>query len=328
MKAAYYTKYGPPDVLSIRDIEKPTPKDGEVLVEVKAACVNTYDWHLVEAKPFFTRFLSGIFKPKNNIPGADIAGVVAGIGKGAGKFKLGDEVYGCLEGCGKSGLAAGGFAEYVCAQEGNLALKPQELPFVETAALPMAALTALQAIRDTAKLERGQSILINGASGGVGMFAVQIAKAFGAQVTAVCSTKSIPIVRELGAKHVIDYTKLSAVNGKQYDVIIDVAANISVKGYRRALKQNGRCAVIGYSTLRHTLSYNLAGKRDGKEIKLCAANNKNGDDLLELNKLIETGQLRVIIDSYYPLADTANALRRVKEGHPTGKVVIEMGEEG
>ena len=323
MKAAVYYKYGSPDVISIKEVEKPVPEDGEVLVQIKAASVNAYDWHSLKADPFMTRFLCGFFKPRNNILGADIAGVVAAVGSGATKFKIGDEVYCCLEGNGKSGLAAGGFAEYVCAKEISLAPKPPSLSFEEAAGLPMASVTALQALRDYAKVKPGQSVIVNGASGGVGMFAVQIAKALGAEVTAVCSTGSVEIVRSLGADHVIDYTKESAANcGKQFDAVIDVAATLSVKNYRTLLKANGICIVVGFSTMRHLISHSLAGKRDGKKITLCAANNKISNPLLDINELVEAGQLRVVIDSRYSLDDAAEALRRTEAGHPRGKVVI------
>ena len=322
MKAAVYYKYGSPDVIRITEVPKPTPKDGEVLIQVKAASLNAYDWHLLRAKPFFTRALSGLFKPKNNILGADVAGVVEEVGNGITKYKSGDEVYGCLESCGKSGLAAGGFAEYVCAKESVIAQKPTTLSFEEAAALPMAVVTAMQGVRN-AGVHHGDCILINGASGGVGAFAVQIAKSMGAKVTGVCSTESIDFVRSLGADAVIDYMKDNVVtNDTQYDVVIDVAATLSVKEYRRAMKTNGICVIIGFSSLGHTLSYSFAGKRDGKTIKLSMTNNKNSDDLLEINELIEAGKLRVTIDSSYPLDETAEALRHVEIGHPKGKVII------
>ena len=322
MKAAVYYKYGSPDVIRVMEVDKPTMKCSEVLIQVKAASVNAYDWHLLRAKPFFTRALSGLFKPKNKILGADIAGIITAIGNDVTKFKVGDEVYGCLESCGKGGLAAGGFAEYVCAKESVTAHKPQILSFEEAAALPMAAVTAMQGVRN-AQVKQGGRVLINGASGGVGAFAVQIAKAFGAKVTGVCSTESIEFVRSLGTDVVIDYKKEDVVtDDKQYDAVIDVAANLSVKEYRHALKKNGTCVVIGFSTLGHTLSYSFAGKRDGKTIKLSITNNKNGDDLSEINKLIETGKLRVVIDRIYSLDETAEALRHTEMGHPKGKVVI------
>ena len=322
MKAAVYYKYGSPDVIRVMEVDKPTIKFGEVLIQVKAASVNAYDWHLLRAKPFFTRALSGLFKPKNKILGADIAGIITAIGNDVTKFKVGDEVYGCLESCGKGGLAAGGFAEYVCAKESVIAHKPQILSFEEAAALPMAAVTAMQGVRN-AQVKHGGRVLINGASGGVGAFAVQIAKAFGAEVTGVCSTESVEFVRSLGTDVVIDYKKEDVItDDKQYDAVIDVAANLSVKEYRHALKKNGTCVVIGFSTLGHTLSYTFAGKRDGKTIKLSITNNKNGDDLSEINKLIETGKLRVVIDRIYSLDETAEALRHTEMGHPKGKVVI------
>ena len=322
MKAAVYYKYGSPDVIKVVEVDKPTLKDGEVLIQVKAASVNAYDWHLLRAKPFFTRALSGLFSPKNKILGADIAGIVKTIGNGVTKFKVGDEVYGCLESCGKGGLAAGGFAEYVCAKESVLAPKPPILSFEEAAALPMAVVTAIQGARN-AQVKQGSRVLINGASGGVGAFAVQIAKAFGAEVTGVCSTESIEFVRSLGADAVIDYKRQVVItDDKQYDVVIDIAANFSVKEYRRALKKNGKCIIIGFSTLGHTISYSFAGERDGKTIKLSMTNNKNGDDLLEINKLVETGKLRVVIDSRYSLDETAKALCHAEIGHPKGKLVI------
>ncbi len=317
MKAAVYHKYG--DALRVTDVETPSPKDGEVLVKIHAASVNAYDWHLHEATPFYTRALSGVFRPKNAILGADMAGVVAAVGDGAHKFQVDDAVYGCLEGCGKSGLATGAFAEYVRVPERNLALMPPSLSFAEAAALPMAAVTALQALRDGAQLTKGQSVLIHGASGGVGLFALQIAKALG-----VCSAKSVATLASLGADHIIDYQKESAINGRQYDAIIDIAATIPIKGYRSALKRGGICIVVGYSTFEHLLRFSLAGKREGKTIKLCMADNKNSDDLSAISQFIEAGQLKVLIDSRYSLANATEALRRVKTGHPIGKVIIEV----
>ena len=322
IKAAVYYKYGPPDVISIAEVEKPAPKDGEVLIQIKAASVNAYDWHLLRAKPFFTRGLSGLFKPKNNILGADVSGIVEAVGSDVIKLKVGDEVFGCLESCGKGGLAVGGFAEYVCAKEAVLATKSPALSFEEAAALPMASVTALQGLKQ-AGTAQGQSVLINGASGGVGVFAVQIAKAIGAAVTGVCSTGSVEFVRSLGADTVIDYQNEAAVtDDKQYDIVIDVAATLSVNDYRRAMKNGGRCVIIGFSTLGHMLGYSFAGKKDGKTIKLCMANNKDGEVLLEINKLVEAGKLKVAIDSRYGLDETAEALRYAETWHPKGKVII------
>jgi len=235
-------------------------------------------------------------------------------------------VYGCLESCGKGGLATGGFAEYVCAKESVLAPIPDGALMEEAAALPMAAVTALQALREKGRVKPGQQVLINGASGGVGTFAVQIAKAFGAEVTGVCSTGSVETVRSLGADRVIDYAKEDFIqNGQQYDLILDIAANRSVPEYRRALKPGGNCVVIGFSTIRHMLSVSFAAKRDGKKIAILAANNKNGDDLRFINTLVEAGKIKPIIDSRYPLSEAAEAIRHAETSHPKGKVVITIG---
>ena len=202
MKAIVYEKYGSPEVLELRDVEKPTPKDDEVLVKVIAASVNAADWHLLRADPFFARFATGLLKPKNKILGEDIAGRVEAVGSAVKNFKPGDAVFGDIFACG-----SGGFAEYVCAREDALVLKPVNMTFEQAAAVPMAAVTALQALRDNGQIQAKQKVLINGASGGVGTFAVQIAKAFGAEVTGVCSTKKMELVRSIGADHVIDYTR-------------------------------------------------------------------------------------------------------------------------
>ena len=325
MKAAVFYRYGSPDVISIAEVETPIPKEGEVLIQVKAASLNAYDWHLVEADPFMTRFLGGLFKPKNNILGADVAGIVATLGNGVTDVKIGDEVYCCLEGHAKGGLAAGGCAEFVCAKATSIAPKVSSQSFEEAAGMPMAATTAMQAIRNYAKVTKGQKVLINGASGGVGTFAVQIAKADGGEVTAVCSTGAVEVIRSLGADLIIDYKKENvAETGKQYDVIIDVAATLSVKNYRKLLKPNGICVVIGFSTMGHLISYQLARKKDGKRIVLCAAKNKENVPLLDLNKLVEAGKLRTVIDSRFSLGDTDKALRHLETGHPKGKIIIQV----
>jgi len=322
MKAAVYYKYGSPDIIRVTEVGKPSPKNGEVLLQIKAASLNAYDWHLLRAKPFFTRAMSGLFKPKNNILGADIAGIVTAVGTGVTKYKVGDGVFGCLESCGKGGLAVGGFAEYVCAKESVLDFISPKLTFEEAAALPMASVTALQGLK-LARVSQGASVLINGASGGVGAFAVQIAKAMGAEVTGVCSAGSVDLVHSLGADKVIDYNNEPVItDDKQYDAIIDVAATLSVKQYRRALKSGGRCVVIGFSTIRHLLRHSLARKKDGKTITLCMANNNESNVYNEINNLVETGQLKAVIDSRYTLDKTADALRRIETGHPKGKVII------
>jgi len=322
MKAAVYTRYGSPDVIEVTEVEKPTPKADEVLIKIRSASINAYDWHLLRAKPFFTRALSGLFKPNNPILGADISGVIESVGDAVTRWKPEDKVYGCLESCGKGGLATGGFAEYVCAKESVLIAKPADMSFVEAAALPMAAVTALQGLRNDGKLKAGQHVLINGASGGVGTFAVQIAKALGAEVTGVCSTAAVAVVRSLGADHVIDYTREDfADNGQRYDLILDIAANRFVSDYRGSLKPEGRCVVIGFSDISHLMNVSLFG---GKSVTILMADNTLGGDLASVNELFEAGKLKPVIDSYYPLDEVAAAINHVETGHPKGKVIIEI----
>jgi NADPH:quinone reductase-like Zn-dependent oxidoreductase len=324
MKAAVYRRYGPPDVLRVTEIPKPVPKDGEVLIKVCAASINAYDWHLLRAVPFFTRFSSGLFKPRNQVLGADIAGVVTSAGN---QFELGDEVCGCLESCGKGGLAAGGFAEYVCAKESVLVRKPQGVTFEGAAALPMAAVTALQGLGDSGQIKAGQKVLIHGASGGVGTFAVQIAKAFGAEVTGVCGSGGVETVRSLGADDVIDYSAEDFIqNGRQYDLILDIAANRTISDYRRALHPKGVCVVVGFSTMGHMLQVWLAGLRssraDGKKITMLMANNTSQSDLYRILDLVESEKVKPIIDRCYPLSAVAQAVGYVETKHPKGKVIL------
>jgi len=320
MKAAVYEKYGAPELLRIEEVPAPAPGDSEVLVKVHAASVNAYDWHLIRAKPFFTRFQSGMFRPMNHIPGADIAGVVEAAGKSVTQWKPGDRVYGCLESCGKGGLAAGGFAEYACAKESVLASMPSNASFGEAAALPMAAVTALQGLRGSGQAIPGRKMLVNGASGGVGSYAVQLAKAFGAHTTAVCSAGAVDMVRSLGADCVLDYTARGFHIDGAYDLILDVAASLSVPAYRRALAPGGVCAVVGFSSIRQLLGIAFAGKR----IQMVMADNTSQSDLADLNALYEAGEIRSVIDSTYPLHEAAQAVRHVESGHPKGKVVIDL----
>ncbi len=241
MKAVVYTKYGPPDVLQLKEVEKPTPNDDEVLIKVRAASVNPLDWHLMRAEPFLARLEVGFLKPKNKILGADIAGRVEAVGRNVKQFQLGDEVFGEIF---ENGL--GGFAEYVSVPESALALKPANISFEAAAAVPIAALTALQGLRDKGEIQSGQKVLINGASGGVGTFAVQIAKSFGAEVTGVCSTRNLEMVRSIGSDQVIDYTQEDFTkNGQRYDLILDVAAYHSIFDYKRALSPEGIYVMVG-----------------------------------------------------------------------------------
>src|SRR6266850_3566895 len=238
MKAIVYTRYGPPDVLQLKEIESPAPEEDRVLVRIHAASVNAYDWHMLRGKPFVVRVSgSGLLRPKITVLGADIAGTVEAVGSEARQFKPGDEVFGTI---------SRGFAEYACPREKHLAPKPANLSFEEAAAVPMAGITALQGLRDEGHVQPGQRVLINGASGGVGTFAVQIAKSLGADVTGVCSTRNLDLVRSLGANHVIDYTKEDFTkSNERYDVILDNVGTQPLSGFRRVLFPKGICVMIG-----------------------------------------------------------------------------------
>ncbi|RPI34947.1 MAG: NAD(P)-dependent alcohol dehydrogenase [Chloroflexota bacterium] len=323
MKAIVYSKYGPPDVLRLEEVEKPVPKDGEVLVKVHSASVNAYDWHLLTADIFLVRLSMGLLKPKNPILGADIAGRVEAVGSNdskAGQFRLEDEVFGDISASG-----SGGFAEYVSVPENALALKPANLSFEEAAAVPMAAVTALQGLRDQGRIHPGQKVLINGASGGVGTFAVQLAKAFGAEVTAVCSTRNVDQARSLGADHVIDYTKEDFTqNGLQYDLILAVNGYHPLSAYRRALVPKGIYVMAGGTPaqiFQATLLGPWLSKSGGKKMGNVSAK-PNPKDLVFMKELLEAGKVVPVIDRRYPLIDTAEALRYLGEGHARGKVVI------
>jgi len=260
MKAILYTRYGSPDVLQLKDVEKPMPKHNQVLVKVHAASANPADWHLMRAEPFLARFANGLLKPKNTRLGADVAGRVEAVGSNVTRFQVGDDVFGELP-----LNELGSFAEYVCAPEELLALKPARLTFEQAAAVPLAAFTALQGLRNKGHIQPGQSVLINGASGGVGTFAVQIAKSFGTEVTGVCSTRNLDMVRSIGADHVIDYTQADFTKtNQQYDLIFDAVGNRSVSDYKRALRPNGICAVAGFTSLSRLFQIMfLGGKRVG-----------------------------------------------------------------
>ena len=316
MKAAVFTRYGPPKTIQIEQVEKPTPRDDEVLVKVMAASVNAYDWHMLTGKPFLVRLTgSGFLKPKGTILGADVSGRVEAVGKSTTQFHPGDEVYGTVD---------GGFAEYVCAPERYLSPKPANLSFEEAAAVPMAGCTALQSLRDRAKLRPGQRVLINGASGGVGTFAVQVAKALGGEVTAVCSTGNLETARSLGADHVIDYTKEDfSRSGQLYDVVYAANGNRSPSAYGRALTPGGIYVISGGTTsqLFQTILLGRLASRRGKKAGVMMAKRNQGD-LAFLKGLIESGKVRPVIDRRYTLDRTAEAVGYVCEGHARGKVVI------
>jgi NADPH:quinone reductase-like Zn-dependent oxidoreductase len=323
MKAIVYEKYGSPDVLEFREIEKPFPKDDEVLVKVYAASLNAYDWHLMRADPFLVRLMGmGFLKPKNKIPGADIAGKIEAVGKNVRQFQAGDEVFGDL-----ASVGGGGFAEYVCAGENLLALKPATMSFEQAAAIPMAALTALQALRDSGQVRPGQKVLINGASGGVGSFAVQIAKSFGAEVTAVCSTGNMTMVRSLGADHVINYTQENFTrSGKRYNLILAANGYHPILAYRRALNDRGIYVMTGgsmpqmFQALLLGPLISLTGEK--RMVSLTAQSNQK--DLAFIAELFEAGKLKPVIDRRYPLNEAAEAIRYLEEGHARGKIVINV----
>lgn len=322
MKAIVYTEYGSPDNLQFEEVAKPAPKDDEVLVKIYAASVNAADWHLLRADPFFARFATGLLKPKNTILGSDIAGRVEAVGSAVKNFKPGDEVFGDISGCGW-----GGFAEYVCACESALVLKPAKLTFEQAAAVPMAAVTALQGLRDKGQIHAKQKVLINGASGGVGTFAVQIAKVFGAEVTGVCSTKKIEMVRSIGADYVIDYTQEDFTqNGQQYDLILAANGDRSISDYRRVLGPMGTYVMTGGSMSQMTQAMLLGpwySKTGGQKMgNMLARPNKL--DLAFIKDLVESGKVVSVIDRCYPLKETAEAIRYLEEGHAQGKVIITM----
>ena len=319
MKAILHTEYGPPDLLQFEDVEKPTPKDDEVLIKLHAASLNAYDWHLLTADIFLVRFASGLFKPKSTLIGADIAGRVEAVGNNIKHFKPGDEVFGDL-----ASFGGGGFAEYVAAPENAFVLKPSNLSFEEAAAVPMAAITALQGLRDEGKIQAGQKVLINGASGGVGTFAVQIAKFYGAEVTAVCSTRNLELARSLGADHVIDYTQENFTeNGQQYDLIFAANGYHPLSAYKRALTPNGVYVMAG-GTSKQIFSAVLLGSlmsTKGKKMGMVSAK-PNQADLNFMKELLEKGDIKSVVDKTFKLDDIAQALDYIGEGHARGKVVV------
>ena len=320
MKAMVYTKYGSPDVLQFKEVAKPTPQDHEVLVHVHAASVNAADLHFLRATPFLMRLWSGLLKPKHPILGAAIAGRVEAVGRNVKQFQPGDEVFGDVSDCGR-----GGFAEYVCASADALALKPANVTFEQAAAVPLAAVTALQGLRTKGHIQAGQKVLIHGASGGVGTFALQLAKAFGADVTAVCSTRNVDMARSLGADQVIDYTQEDFThNGQQYDLIVAANGNRSISEYKRALRPNGTYVMTGGSE-KQVFQAMLLGpwlSMTGTKKMGNLMAKPNSKDLGFVKELLEAGKVVPVIERRYPLGETAEALRYLEAGHARGKVVI------
>ena len=321
MKAITYTEYGTPDVLRFTDVDVPEPNPNQVLVKVHAAAVNPLDWHLLTGTPYFLRLQEGVRRPKRSILGADIAGVVEAVGSDVTDLQPGDEVF---------GEAGGGFADYALAPADVLAPKPPSLSFHEAAAIPVAAFTALQGLRDHGELDAGQHVLINGASGGVGTFAVQIAKALGAEVTGVCSTANLGMVRSLGADHVIDYTQNDfARHAAAYDVMLDNVGNRSLSDCKRVLRNNGRYVMVGgpkgnwFGPIGRLLSAKVAFLFGSREMRWFVAQ-PNREDLLFITELVEDGKLRPVIDRTFNLEDAAEAVRYLAKGHTKGKSVISV----
>jgi NADPH:quinone reductase-like Zn-dependent oxidoreductase len=319
MKAIVYTKYGQPDVLQLQEIERPSPKDNEVLIKVHAASVNALDWRPFTMPLIFVRMMrGGLREPKDTRIGADLAGRVEAVGPNVKQFQPGDEVF---------GVSRGAFAEYVCAPEHLLALKPANVSFEAAAAVPVAALTALQGLRDKGQIQPGRKVLINGSGGGVGTFAVQIAKSFGAEVTAVCSTRSLDTARSIGADHVIDYTQGDFTKSwLRYDLIIAANGHHPILDYRRALKPNGIYVVLGGSMAQIFQGMLLAPFLSwlGNKKMRVMLTRPSQKDLVFLKELLETGKVVPVIDKCYPLGDVAEAIKYLLQGHARGKVVITM----
>lgn len=322
MKAVVYTEYGPPDVLKIEEVEKPTPNENQVLIKVHAASINAGDYRVRIGKPFLFRLMvGGLLKPKNPRLGSDVAGRVEAVGENVKQFRPGDEVFGCRNGA---------FAEYVCAREGALALKPANISFEEAAAVPVAALTALQGLRDAGGIQPGQKVLIQGASGGVGTFAVQLAKSFGAEVIAVCSTRNLDMARSIGADHVIDYTQEDFTRKQQrYELIYAVNGYHSLLAYKRALSPQGIYVCAGGTLpqfFQAMLLGSLMSRKGGKKMRSMGIAQVNQEDLVFLAELLKAGRIAPIIDRSYPLSEIVEAFRYVEDTHAQGKVVITVAQ--
>lgn len=323
MQAIVYRRYGPPDILEYTEAEKPVPAAHEVLIRVCAASVNPYDWHFLRGTPWLIRLFSGITKPKSIRLGADLAGLVESVGPEVARFKPGDAVF---------GKGSGAFAPYACAKETELALKPESVPFEQAAAVPIAGITALQGLRDCGRVQSGQTVLINGAAGGVGTFAVQLAASFGTHVTGVCSTSNVELVRALGAAHVIDYTRDDFTHAaERYDVIFDLVGNRSLADFRRALKPKGVFIGCGGGGPDRSSADLLAGMLGRALLALFAGQRLTGvlarintADLEILGELMRTGKVRAEIDHNCSLAQTADTIRYVETGHAHGKVIVRV----
>jgi NADPH:quinone reductase-like Zn-dependent oxidoreductase len=323
MKAVVRQKYGPPEALKLTEVEKPELVDDGVLVRVHASSVNRGDWYTMTGTPYIARPMVGLLKPKSELLGGDFAGTVEAVGRDVTDLQVGDEVFG-----GRNGA----FAEYVCVRNG-VAPKPSNLTFEEAAAVPVAAITALQGLRDHGHLEPGQQVLVNGASGGVGTFAVQIAKALGAEVTAVCRTRNVELAHSLGADHVIDYTREDFTkNGRRFDLILDIAATKSWSQYRRVLEPEGLLVIVGapgggrlFGPLSQVLEVRLAALLGSQRARFFIAN-LNRPDMRVLRELLESGKVKPVVERRYELTEIADALRYMGEGHAQGKLVVNVGD--
>lgn len=325
MKAIVQTEYGSPEVLSLKEVDQPIVSNAKVLVRIYATSVHAGDWHLMRGTPWLVRLMfGGLFKPKTQVLGTDMAGIVEEIGSEVTQFKPGDRVFGDLS---ESGF--GGFAEYVCVPESALVLKPNNLTFAEAATVPVSALAALKGLRDVGKIQSGQQVLINGAAGGVGSFAVQIAKAHGAIVTAVCKSRNTEMVRSIGADHILDYTQVDITQtGQQYDLILDVAAYRSVFDYLPILKPKGTYVLVGGSTARifQVLIFgSLISKFTDRKI-LPLVSTPSQTELMVLKSMIESETLVPVIDRYYNLSEVPIALHRLEQRQVSGKIAIRLTE--
>ncbi|MFV0362433.1 MAG: NAD(P)-dependent alcohol dehydrogenase [Suipraeoptans sp.] len=324
MKTVRMQKYNSPESLQLLDIEKPNPKDNEVLIKVCASTINSYDFKKMKGKPIVMRLQNGIFSPKKNSLGCDVAGIIEKIGKNVTNFNIGDTVFCCLA----DGYGDNAYSEYVCANENIIAIKPDSVSFEEIASIPMAGVTALQALRNFGEIQEGQKVLINGASGGVGTFAIQIAKAHGAEVTGVCRTESLSTLSSLGADYVIDYTVEDFMESKKkYDLIIDIVANHTFSEYKSILTENGFCVMVGFSSFSHMLNTavnSLLSKKNKQKIKMLLAQNAVVSDLIHVSELVQEKKIHPTIDKTFLLEDISKAFQYFETEHITGKLIISI----
>jgi NADPH:quinone reductase-like Zn-dependent oxidoreductase len=322
MKAILRRRYGSPDVLALENVEKPTPGAGEVLIKIRAASANPLDWHFMRGTPYFIRMMAGLPQPKVTGLGVDVAGEVEAVGRSVTKFKPGDDVFGACHGA---------FAEYACARESSLVIKPDNVRFDQAAAVATAALTALQGLRNEGHIQAGQRVLINGAAGGVGTFAVQIGKAIGADVTGVCSTRNVDMVRSIGADHVVDYRQEDFTKGGQrYDLVLDCIGNHSLSACRRVLQPHGRYVAVGGPSGRWMIGFlaraivgSVVSRFANQKLSLLLTRPSN-EDLVFIRDLMKAGKVTPVIDKRYPLSEVPEAIRYLEQGHARGKVVINV----